>query len=238
MGPTWANALKAWPQLREMQRQVDRTATTIAQQRAAIADPRILLADRLRFLEATGFCSCASAALTDKGHAATEVNEGHAILMTEAYNRGLFDSLDAKECLALLGAFLTDRETDDIPPAIESADAVAAAYQRLTTIRDELQDAEAAAGVAADADYWHISTEAVDVVYFWLTGMPAKEICEAVGIYEGNFTKLILKAANLLDELVALATLAKNTELLNKLHGLQGELVRGVVVPDSLYLRL
>lgn len=236
MGPTWAKALKAWPQLGEMQRQVDRTAATIVEQRAAIADPRILLADRLRFLEAAGFC-CAGA-LTDKGHAATEVNEGHTILLTEAYNRGLFDNLDAKECLALLGAFLTDRETDDLPPAIESADAVAAAYQRLTTIRDELQDAEASAGVAADADYWHISTEAVDVVYFWLTGMPAKEICEAVGIYEGNFTKLILKAANLLDELVALATLAKNTELLNKLHGLQGELVRGVVVPDSLYLRL
>lgn len=247
MGPTWMKALKAWPQLREMQRQVDRLAATVAEQRAAIADPRTLLADRLRFLEAAGFC-CAgttaaasdrsAVALTDKGHAATEVNEGHAILMTEAYNRGIFDSLNAKECLALLGAFLTERETDDLPPAIECADTVADAYQRLTAIRDDLQSAEAAAGVAADADYWHISTEAVDVVYFWLNGISVKEICEAVGIYEGNFTKLILKAANLLDELVALATLAKNTELLNKLHGLQGELVRGVVVPDSLYLRL
>jgi superfamily II RNA helicase len=243
MGPVWATAMKAWPQMRAAQQNVERLAGIVAEERQAIADPRTLLAPKLRFLEAAGYLAAADAdadgpaavpTLTEKGHAATEVNEGHAILMTEAYSKGLFEQLTAQECIAFLGAFLTDRETEDVQRPIESTAAIAAAYEQLEGLRDDLS---AAAGEQG-SPYWAISTEAIDIIYFWLDGMPAKELCEAVGMYEGNLTKVILKAANLLEELVALATLAKNTDLLNKVHGLQGKLVCGIAAPDSLYLRL
>jgi superfamily II RNA helicase len=78
----------------------------------------------------------------------------------------------------------------------------------------------------------------IDLVADWLAGVSAKEICESYGIFEGNLTKLVLKASNLLEELVALATLKKDTALLNKLHDLPKNLVHGIATPDSLYLRL
>ena len=54
--------------------------------------------------------------------------------------------------------------------------------------------------------------------------------------YEANFTKVILKASNLVEELTAIATLRTDVELLEKLKDVR--LVRDIVVPDSLYLRL
>ena len=239
MGPTWAKAMKALPGLRQLQRQVDNLSAAVAEHRQALADPRSILEPRLHFLAAAGYLTPAMDTLTPKGAAATEINEGHTLLMTELYERGVFDKLGAQECLALLGAFLTDRETDDVQPPIECGPAIVDAYKELEDIRKTLiAQEEAATGCVADSAYWHISTEAVDIIYYWLEGMPIRELCERVGMFEGNMTKLVLKAANLLDELVSLATLTKNTELLNKLHGLAGKLVRDVVVPDSLYLRL
>ncbi len=245
MGPTWINAMKALPRIREMERQVERASAELVDLRSTLADPRQLLASRLDFLAAAGYLASADAdadpkySLTTKGTAATEINEGHAILMTELYQSGIFDKLAAQECLALLGAFLTDRETEDAPPQIECSAAVADAYKTLEQIRtDFMQLEERSTTAVADQAYWHISTEAVDVVYFWLEGWSVKDICAAAGIFEGNLTKLILKANNLLDELIALATINKNTELLNKLHGLQACLVRDIATPDSLYLRI
>lgn len=239
MGPTWAKAMKALPGLRQLQRQVDDLSAAVAEHRQALADPRSILEPRLHFLAAAGYLTPTMDALTPKGAAATEINEGHALLMTELYERGTFDKLGAQECLALLGAFLTDRETDDVQPPIECGLEVAEAYKELEDIHKTLiAQEEAATGCVADSAYWHISTEAVDIIYYWLEGMPIRELCERVGMFEGNMTKLVLKAANLLEELVALATLSKNTDLLNKLHGISGKLIRDVVIPDSLYLRL
>jgi superfamily II RNA helicase len=239
LGPTWDKAMKAWPQMQALQRQVEQIAGTASHHTTALTDPRSILKPRLHFLAATGYLTPSMDALTPKGAAATEINEGHALLMTELYERGTFDKLGAQECLALLGAFLTDRKTDDVQPPIECGPAVAEAYKELEDIRKTLiAQEEAATGCVADTAYWHISTEAVDIIYYWLEGMPIRELCERVGMFEGNMTKLVLKAANLLEELVALATLTKNTDLLNKLHGISGRLIRDVVVPDSLYLRL
>jgi superfamily II RNA helicase len=239
LGPAWDKAMKAWPQMQALQRQVEEVAATAAHHTTALTDPRSIIEPRLQFLAAAGYLTPAMNALTEKGAAATEINEGHALLMTELYERGVFDKLSAKECLALLGAFLTDRETDDAQQPIECGSSVNDAYKELEAIRETLiAQEESATGCVADTAYWHISTEAIDIIYYWLEGMPIRELCERVGMFEGNMTKLVLKAANLLDELVALATLSKNTELLNKLHGLSGHLVRDVVVPDSLYLRL
>ena len=239
LGPAWDKAMKAWPQMQALQRQVEQIAGVAAHHTTSLTDPRSIIESRLQFLTAAGYLTPAMNALTEKGAAATEINEGHALLMTELYDRGVFDKLEAQECLALLGAFLTDRETDEPQSQIECGSAVADAYKELEAIRETLiAQEEAVTGCVADPAYWYISTEAIDIVYYWLEGMPIRELCERVGMFEGNMTKLVLKASNLLDELVALATLSKNTELLNKLHGLSSRLVRDVVVPDSLYLRL
>jgi hypothetical protein len=48
----------------------------------------------------------------------------------------------------------------------------------------------------------------------------------------------MLKLANLADEWVALATLSSDIEQLELMRDIRQKIVRGVVVPDSLYLRI
>jgi hypothetical protein len=48
----------------------------------------------------------------------------------------------------------------------------------------------------------------------------------------------MLKLANIVREWVAIATLSQDTEMIEKLIGMEQKIVRGFVVPDSLYLRI
>jgi hypothetical protein len=63
-------------------------------------------------------------------------------------------------------------------------------------------------------------------------------LCSFYEVYEGNFMKAILKTANIVDEWITLATITKNLGVLETLREIRVDLVRGLVVPDSLYLRL
>jgi hypothetical protein len=44
--------------------------------------------------------------------------------------------------------------------------------------------------------------------------------------------------ANLVEEWTNLALYTKNTKMLEKMEGLQQRLLRDIVIPDSLYLRI
>jgi superfamily II RNA helicase len=65
-----------------------------------------------------------------------------------------------------------------------------------------------------------------------------QELCGDYGFYEGNFMRLLSKAVNLLEEWRSLATLALDTEMLEKMRGLESRIMRDVAVCDSLYLRI
>jgi hypothetical protein len=57
-------------------------------------------------------------------------------------------------------------------------------------------------------------------------------------IYEGNLVKAILKVSNITDEYLNMATIQQDIETLELLRDIRQEIVRGIVVPDSLYLRI
>jgi superfamily II RNA helicase len=232
LSPLYDRAYKEYPRLRELTGAAEAAAQRLAAQHEALADPRVLLEDSLEFLVGAGYLAEDRETLTEKGHAATEVNEGHPILMVELYESGIFVDLTAEQCLALLGAFLIDRVDEEAATAVADP-VVADGYKKLQTICESLESATASQPLADS-----ISPQMIDLVADWLAGVSAKEICESYGIFEGNLTKLVLKASNLLEELIALATLKKDTALLNKLHDLPKNLVHGIATPDSLYLRL
>ena len=72
----------------------------------------------------------------------------------------------------------------------------------------------------------------------WLQDATVQEICADYEIYEGNLMRLLSKAANILEEWRSLATLSKDTEMLEKMRGLEAKLTRDLAAGDSLYLRL
>jgi hypothetical protein len=55
---------------------------------------------------------------------------------------------------------------------------------------------------------------------------------------EGNLMKGLLKTANLVREWKAMATVRADVDMLATLDGVESRLLKGVAVPESLYLRL
>jgi superfamily II RNA helicase len=85
----------------------------------------------------------------------------------------------------------------------------------------------------------HKKDEAIeDAIYDWVAGCDFGAICQEYGMDAGTLMKIILKVANILEEWTTLATFSEDLEMLEKLRGVKENLVRGIVVPDSLYLRL
>jgi superfamily II RNA helicase len=83
-----------------------------------------------------------------------------------------------------------------------------------------------------------LNTTWIEPVWRWLQGATVQDICADYDIYEGNFMRLLSKTVNLLEEWRSLATLSKDTEMLEKMRGLETKLTRDLAAGDSLYLRL
>jgi superfamily II RNA helicase len=179
--------------------------------------------------------------LTPLGTMATEVNEGHPILMSQAYQQGLLKELGAEEILAALMAFSGESGKD--MPAVDGLDVPRPVIASLWSIHraaqenQRLEDTVAAPRAPRDS-YWELNTTWVEPVWRWLQGATVQEICADYEIYEGNLMRLLSKAANILEEWRSLATLSKDTEMLEKMRGLETKLARDLAAGDSLYLRL
>jgi superfamily II RNA helicase len=85
---------------------------------------------------------------------------------------------------------------------------------------------------------WDLSFYWADVIIRWLNGEHISTICKDYDMYEGNFIRAMLKMANLVDEWITMATIAGDLEQLELTKDLRQKIVRDVVVPESLYLRL
>jgi superfamily II RNA helicase len=71
-----------------------------------------------------------------------------------------------------------------------------------------------------------------------MNGEELCKLCSEYGIYEGNMTKALLKVSNIADEYINMATISQDIETLEKMRDIRQEIIRGIVVPDSLYLRI
>ena len=205
----------------------------------------------------TGSAQCSvpmALKLTRKGLLATEINEGHPVLATELYLSGLLEKLSGEEIMAVMGAFVCEGKDEEEKGYYSSRDvrapgSVVDALEFLEAKAKEMDGLERSIGALGREGYWKLGYMWVEVCGRWLcpdaegleigeTGGLAGAICQEYDIYEGNFTRGIMKLSNLHEELMALATLDANVALMDKLIPLQGRLVRGLVIPDSLYLRV
>ena len=191
----------------------------------------------LSVLQDTGFLE--GEALTDLGVLATELNEGNPLLMSMGYTKGLLTSLSGEEIVAFLCAFLTEgKEEGPQLKNLKIPSSVCDALYDLDSFVDLFMGAEKKHGVVSPYGYWSLNSYWIEPVWRWLGGEGISAICDDYGLYDGNFMRVVLKVANLLEELTAMATHTKDVETLAKLEGLQGKLVRDVAVPESLYLRI
>jgi len=173
--------------------------------------------------------------LSDTGIMASEVNEGHPLLMAVGYSVKLCEGLGAPEICALLACFV-DPDPHDYSPDVPRE--VGLQYQRLLAIRDHLRSQEV---TKSPEEYWEVSAFWIVPIYEWAKGATGDgrslaSICITYELYEGNFVKAILKVQSILQEWTTLATYKQDLEMLEVLRDFT--LVRDVVVPASLYLTM
>jgi superfamily II RNA helicase len=231
MGVRWHAVREAWPARKRMATEIAREETAIA-----VAEvPQAEVEPTLRALTEMGLLE--GGVLTALGTAATEVNEGHPILMAKLFASGAMKGLDADDTLTVLAGFL---EGDGGSPArFNIPKGCLDALYEADRIAADCCIREKACGVISPDSYWNISTKWIEPIRRWLTeDTDIATLCAEYEVFEGNFMRSLMKMANLLEEWRSLATLATDTETLETLRGVEERLMRGVAVCDSLYLRI
>jgi superfamily II RNA helicase len=193
----------------------------------------------LKILKETGFLN-EDNSLTEKGVLATEFNEGHSLLCSEFFTRKFHNDLTEKELLCSLACLMDEKETENTPGLddLRVPKPVHMALGRIGMIVDDMYKIEEKYKSYSPESYWRLTTTWIEPVWKWLNGESLGSICNEYGLFEGNFVRAISRIANMVDEWMAIATLASDLDLLQKLSNVKSELIRDIIVPDSLYLHM
>jgi superfamily II RNA helicase len=241
VGPKWISAWDNYSKLQKMEKELNllNNDLNILEKYDTTVQPYINFLERIGYITHNNHLTLTKGDLTLKGILATEINEGHQILMTELYVQELLHRLSGRDLACILAYFQKEKDNEDTIP-IRELDVSQEVYEVLIKI-DEIKmsymDIESKCGYS-NADYWGTSTKMIEPIGKWLDGENASVICKNYNIFEGNFIRCIMKVANTLDEWLALATYCQHTEQINKIIEVRSKMIRDIVVSDSLYLHL
>lgn len=241
MGPKWAQAWTNYSTLKVLKKEYDELKydlDTLEAHQDSIK-PTVKFLNKIGYLTNDDPLTLKNSDLSLKGILATEINEGHQILMTELYTREILHSLTGDNIVTVLACFQEDKETEDSPTINELniSDDVRGALKTLKKIADEYDALENQIGYPIEG-YWKISTQMIEPMRRWIEGENASVICQEYGLFEGNFIRSVMKMTNMLDEWLAMATYCQHTEQINKIMEVRQKMIRDIVISDSLYLHL
>ena len=183
----------------------------------------------------------ADGSLTQLGVCATEVNEGHSLLMPWLAGTGDMTDVPAEELPAVLAAFLregSERDEEGAPATdeLDLSSAARAAIKVVTKQAGAWAAYEAAHATPRSEAEWRLSRLWPAIVSAWMAGYTVAQIAAEWSLMEGNVQRGLLKVANLLEEWGAVATVRRDLATLEKLANIR--FLRDDVIVDSIYLRL
>jgi superfamily II RNA helicase len=168
---------------------------------------------------------------------ATEVNEGHTILMPLAYNdpnvRALLKTKE--DIITFLSIFLGERGEYS---GMDVSAAVRGSLRILKDIATTCKEKERRVGANSPYNYWDLKADYVEIIWRFVNGEELGILLQDYELFGGNFTRLLSKMTNILREWMTLATLSSDTDTLTILSGAEQLLSPGSMGSESLYLRL
>lgn len=213
-----------------------------------------ILQERLTFLTTQGYVECdgdgeleGEPCLTSLGLAASEINEAGYMILPKFY-MNLTDSERTllircpNMLIVLLSAFLEAywKPNGVIPDPktvchqSEIPDEIKGWFDKMVDLANAVQDCD---GITAKS--LALSGDWMELLWRWLElGEDPSALCGTFELFEGNFARGVMKLGNVLEEWVALATMAGHVEMVEACSGLRPQLARDFVLNDSLYLRL
>jgi superfamily II RNA helicase len=178
--------------------------------------------------------------------------------MSKLFYSGYLDGLDLVDIVGLCAGFVDVGKLEDEPMLtdVPMSAGLRSVYGELERIIENLKGLEVR---QSPPDYWTVRSGMIEPLREWTSANASEAsrsasesvsgadeadqvhigaLCEKYGLFEGNFVKAVLKVSNIIEELVSMSTLMSKTAMLEKLESARSKLVRGLVVPDSLYLHL
>lgn len=243
-GPRWRAVETVWQQYTVLTKKITTTEAAIA---ALCADvTRNHITPILEFLKEWGALNITDTAIptqTAFGVLATEVNEGNPLLMARLYESNLLHEATEEEIVGILGCFITEKEAlersthpNSLPSSISPL--VKSTLLAINGWTQEGLATETKYGIESPPEYWCLSTLWVEIGTEWINGADAGELAVRYELYEGNLTRGLLKLTSLLNEWISLATIKADVDMLHRLRETPSKMLRDVVLPESLYLRL
>ena len=240
IGPRWYKVTtELWPQYQKSLQRIGLMERDLA----ATCDPEKVIQPSLAALSELGFLTAADQGelkLTPLGVMATEVNEGHPILMSLAYMNPNIRALlkTPEDVITFLAVFLGERE--NAPGGGDVSPAVRGAIRILSEIAVSCKETERRVGASAATPYnfWDLKTEFVEIVWRFVNGEELAVLLRDYELFGGNLMRILSKMLNILREWKVLATLSADVETLEKLSGAEEMLAVGTMGSESLYLRL
>jgi superfamily II RNA helicase len=244
-GVRWDSLWRLYPQAKKLETEALEAETYKKELESYTSSIQPLV----NFLRATGFLQDTTSqaedltrdSLTEKGILATEINEGHPLLMTELYIQNLCEGLSAEEIVCVLAGFLQEGGDDEKQPSVERLQVSSAIKETLYKISDiacAFAAKESELGCERKFGYWDLNSYWIEPIWKWLDGADATVLCSEYGFFEGNLQRTILKVVNLVEEWIVLATFKKDVKMLETMRGVEAALKHGIATTDSLYLRL
>jgi superfamily II RNA helicase len=177
--------------------------------------------------------------LTALGVMATEINEGHPVLMAQLYRSGILELEAPDVIVCCLAAFIAEGKPEQTPvQQLDVPTPVRDALRFIETKAQENETIEAGLGGRSKQGYWALSTTWIEPVWRWLGGATLQELCQDYDTYEGNMIRIFMKVANLLEEWRSLATYCEHAEMLEKMRDFEQLILRDVAVCSSLYISM
>jgi superfamily II RNA helicase len=179
---------------------------------------------RKQTLEELGFIEQDS--LTLKGRLASSIHEGHPLLMAHMFSEKTIHDEPIERLICYLSMFLEEPDrTNDI-----------LRMDKLQVVREYAKQCYTIEKIQTTPNYWNVTEYWFEIVSEWLQGRDF--ICEEFGLDYGNFVRAMLKLSNIVEEWVNMATITQDVDMIEKCKDIRSKLIRGFVVPDSLYLRI
>ncbi len=236
-GVQWETAWKlysAW-------KRYDETLAQLQEDRDSLQDSTSSIRNKITFLREIGYLKD-DTTISHLGTLATEINEGHSLLLSHAYNEQVHKDFTREDLVCFLAAFLgeglKEDETSVDISRLPISEALKTALYDVDDYANELITIEKRLNCRSPPKYWELNGSWIEIARRWYTGEDIAVLCSDYGIYEGNFIRSMLKLGNLIEEWTCMMTYCEHTEYLHKFEGLREDIVRDIARPQSLYLLL
>jgi superfamily II RNA helicase len=220
VGPKWE---KAWKLFKKTVVTMNKI-TNLVEYKDRLLDFERNINLRKNVLRITDFMNQDS--LTSKGILASEIHEGHPLLMSHAFVTHMLHNMTGNEIVKSLSVFLEDVKIDEVIEPIDF-------HIEMKKISIQIAETEQ---LKSDDSYWKLTSYWAEVVERWLNGDDL--VCDQLGIEQGNFVRAMLKLSNIVEEWINMAIISQDVKMVEKMNEVKNLIVRGFVIPDSLYLRI